>query len=132
MAGSRLRLKSGEENSGRSDVGSMRDARPALASGASVGSSRGAEGAESIGLPSYYTARAEPTENSAMTRLRQNDCNNHRTGGVFTDHSYGIPIDKPPGQRGSNAELHVSIAAQRLVLLHNSRLLSRRGKLAEA
>ena len=50
VAGSILRLKSGEENSGRSDVGSTNVARPAFASGASVGSSRGAEGADSIGL----------------------------------------------------------------------------------
>ena len=50
VAGSMLRLKSGEENSGRSDVGSMNVARPAFASGPRVGSSRGAEGADSIGL----------------------------------------------------------------------------------
>ena len=43
--GSRLRLKCAEENSGRSGVGSMNDARPASASGPRAGSSRGAEGA---------------------------------------------------------------------------------------
>ena len=53
-----LRLKSGEENSGRSDVGSMNVARPAFASGPRVGSSRGAEGADSIGLASLHVAPA--------------------------------------------------------------------------
>ena len=55
-----LRLKSGEENSGRSDVGSMNVARPAFASGPSVGSSRGAEGAVSIGLAGLHV-RTAPT-----------------------------------------------------------------------
>ena len=45
VVGSRLRLKCAEENSGRSGVGSMNDARPASASGPRAGSSRGAEGA---------------------------------------------------------------------------------------
>ena len=43
MVGSRLRLKCGEDNSGRSGVGSMNDARPASASGSRAGSSSGAE-----------------------------------------------------------------------------------------
>ena len=43
--GSRLGLKCGEENSGRSGVGSMNDAMPPSTSGSRAGSSRGAEGA---------------------------------------------------------------------------------------
>ena len=54
----------------------MRDARPALASGASVGSSRGAEGAESIGLPPYPTCQLRTT----MTRLRQSPAITHGGG----------------------------------------------------
>ena len=65
VAGSMLRLKSGEENSGRSDVGSMNVARPAFASGPSVGSSRGAEGAVSIGLAGLHV-RTAPTNHQMI------------------------------------------------------------------
>ena len=61
-----LRLKSGEENSGRSDVGSMNVARPAFASGPSVGSSRGAEGAVSIGLAGLRVRTAPGPTNHQM------------------------------------------------------------------
>lgn len=61
-----LRLKSGEENSGRSDVGSMNVARPAFASGPSVGSSRGAEGAVSIGLAGLHVAPCAPTNHQMI------------------------------------------------------------------
>jgi len=66
VAGSMLRLKSGEENSGRSDVGSMNVARPAFASGPSVGSSRGAEGAVSIGLAGLHVRTAPGPTNHQM------------------------------------------------------------------
>ena len=66
VAGSMLRLKSGEENSGRSDVGSMNVARPAFASGPSVGSSRGAEGAVSIGLAGLHVRTAPGSTNHQM------------------------------------------------------------------
>ena len=67
VAGSMLRLKSGEENSGRSDVGSMNVARPAFASGPSVGSSRGAEGAVSIGLAGLHVRTAPgPTKHQMI------------------------------------------------------------------
>ena len=72
VAGSMLRLKSGEENSGRSDVGSMNVARPAFASGPSVGSSRGAEGADSIGLAKeVHVAPHHEIANEFRSTVRQ-------------------------------------------------------------
>ena len=66
VAGSMLRLKSGEENSGRSDVGSMNVARPAFASGPSAGSSRGAEGAVSMVWPISTSRSTAPTNHQMM------------------------------------------------------------------
>ena len=72
VAGSSERLKSGEVNSGTTDVGSMRDARPTLASGGSAARSRGADGAESMMAEAFSDTarrRSQPTDHHKFVAL---------------------------------------------------------------